>query len=470
MKTLPAPRVVNAGVSSFADDLRRQGVPVAEVEWRPYGAGREEVRDALALLARPPIHARIEAANAKAAERLAAGGARWVGLRSAKVAIPGMADDLILHAGPPIDWGRMSGPLRGAVLGALVFEGRAASLADAQRLAASGTVRFAPCHEYGAVGPMAGVISPSMPVFEVENPAFQNRSFSTINEGLGKVLRYGANDASVLARLRWMADELAPTMRAGLERGGPVDLPAIMAQAVHMGDECHNRNKAASSLFARLFAEHLVRGARDLQAAAAALDFMARNDHFFLNLGMAACKALLDPLADIADASTVWTMARNGTDVGVRVSGTRGRWFRAPAPAVEGLYFPGFGPADANPDVGDSAITETAGLGGFALAAAPAIVQFVGGTAARARQLTEEMYQVTVRESSRFTIPALDFRGTPTLVDAVKVVRASLPPVLNTGIAHREAGVGQIGAGLVRLPLEPFSEAVIALAATFSMS
>lgn len=467
MKPLGEMRVVNVGVSSFADDLRRQGIPVAEVEWRPYGAGDEAVRAAMARLARPAAQARVQAANAEAADRLATGGARWVGLRPAKDAIPGMVDDLILHAGPPTDWAHMGGPMRGAVLGALVYEQRAASLAEAERLVLSGAVRFAPCHEHAAVGPMAGVISPSMPVLEVENPAFHNRAFSTINEGLGKVLRYGANDASVLARLRWMADQLAPALQAGLRRSGPVDLLAIMAQAVQMGDECHNRNKAASSVFARLFAEHLVRGTRDRDAAAATLEFIAGNDHFFLNLGMAACKALLDPLAGIGNASTVWAMARNGTTAGIRVSGTGPRWFVAPAPAVDGLYFPGFGPADASPDLGDSAITETAGLGGFALAAAPAIVQFVGGTAGRAGELTSEMYQVTVGESSRFTIPALDFRGTPTLVDAIKVVRASLAPILNTGIAHREPGVGQIGAGLVRFPLEPFAQAVVALADTF---
>ncbi len=462
---LPAVRVANVGVQAFADDLRRQGAPLAAVEWRPYSGGREDVRTAMESLAKPAIHARLAAANASAFRRLADGGARWVGLRAAREAIPGMAEDLILHAGPPIEWKRMSGPLRGAVLGALVYEGRAESLADAERVVTSGAIRFAPCHEHGAVGPMAGVISASMPVFEVENPAFKNRAFASINEGLGKVLRYGANDAEVLARLRWIAGELAPTLRAGLALSGPVDLLALMAQALQMGDESHNRNRAASSLFARAFAAHLVRGTRDPATVATALEFIAQNDHFFLNLAMAACKALLDPLASIREASVVWAMARNGSEVGIRVSGTGTRWFKAPAPSVEGLYFPGFGPQDANPDIGDSAITETAGLGGFALAAAPAIVQFVGGTARAARRMTEEMYQITVGESTRFTIPALDFRGTPTLIDAVKVVRASLPPTINTGIAHREAGIGQIGAGLVRLPLEPFADAVVALAA-----
>ncbi len=460
-------RIANVGVAAFAEDLWRQGVPAASVDWRPYGGGSAEVRSAMARLAHPAIEERIALANASAFTRLMEGGARWVGVRTALEAIPGMAPDLILHAGPPIAWERMSGPLRGAILGALVHQRRAGSLAEAERLAAAGEVRFAPCHDHNAVGPMAGVISASMPVFEVENPRYHNRAFATINEGLGKVLRYGAHDDAVLARLRWIADELAPALRAGLELSGPVDLVGLIAQALHMGDEGHNRNKAATSLFARVFAGPLTRGTRDREAAAAALDFIAGNDHFFLNLGMAACKALLDPLASIRDASTVWAMARNGTEVGIRLSGTGGRWFCAPAPAVEGLYFPGFGPQDANPDIGDSAITETAGIGGFAIAGAPAIVQFVGGSVQTARRMTEEMYQITVGESSRFTVPPLDFRGTPTLIDAVKVVRASLPPCLNTGIAHREAGVGQIGAGLVRFPLEPFADAVIALAAQF---
>jgi hypothetical protein len=457
-------RVVHVGVSAFAEDLRRQQIPLAEVAWRPWGNGSEAVRQAIHHLAQPEFHQRVASANATALARFGAGRADWVGMRRAREAIPGMADDLILHAGPPIAWEHMSGPLRGAVLGALVYERRAADLKEAERVAASGAVRFAPCHQHGAVGPMAGVISASMPVFEVENATFHNRAFATINEGLGKVLRFGAHDAAVLQRLRWMATELAPCLRAALASSGPVDLLALMAQALHMGDEGHNRNKAASSLFARALGGHLARANRDREAVARALDFIAGNDHFFLNLGMAACKALLDPLGELRDSSVVWAMARNGTEVGIRMSGTGGQWFRGPAPAVEGLYFPGYGPADANPDIGDSAIAETAGIGGFASAGAPAIVQFVGGTPEGARRMTEEMYQITMGESQRFTIPTLDFRGTPTLVDAVKVVRASLTPALNTGIAHREAGVGQIGAGLVRLPLEPFAEAVVALA------
>jgi hypothetical protein len=305
---------------------------------------------------------------------------------------------------------------------------------------------------------MAGVISPSMPVIVVENEAFKNRAYSSLNEGLGKVLRYGANDGGVIARLHWLAETVAPTLAAAFRRSGGLDLTSIIAQALHMGDELHNRNKAATALFARAVAPFLV-DARDTSTVSGIFRYLAETDVFFLNLVMAACKAALDPAAGIPHSTVVTAMARNGTEFGIRVAGTGNRWFTAPAPRVEGLYFPGFGASDANPDLGDSAITETGGLGAFALAAAPAITQFIGGSPDLGRQYTDEMYGITAGEHTRYTIPALDFRGTPVGVDLLKVVRSRVSPVLDTGIAHREAGVGQIGAGIVRVPIEPFDAA-----------
>jgi hypothetical protein len=389
------------------------------------------------------------------------GTAHLTDVRLAREALPGLGGRMLLHAGPPIGWPRMCGPLRGAIIGACLFEGWAATAEEAAALAASGALAFAPCHHHEAVGPTAGVISPSMAVFVVENRRFGSRAHATLNEGLGRVLRMGAYDPSVIERLRWLNRELAPLLAETLRRSGPLDLKSLIAQALTMGDEVHNRSKAATALLARMLAPHIAVSRGDV---ARALTFLADTDHFFLNLSMAAAKATLDAAHGIPGSTLVTALARNGTDFGIRVSGTGPTWFTAPAPQVKGLYFPGYGPEDANPDLGDSAITETAGLGAFALAAAPAIVQFVGGTARLAVETTELMYEITVGEHGAFKIPALDFRGTPIGIDIRKVVETGITPAIDTGIAHREPGVGQIGAGLAWAPLECFTQALDAVA------
>jgi hypothetical protein len=374
-----------------------------------------------------------------------------------------MRDRLLLHAGPPVTWDRMCGPMRGAVIGAILYEGWAETPDDAARLAAGGAIAFEPCHHHQAVGPMAGIVSPSMPVFVVENAAFGNRAYCIQNEGLGKVLRYGAYGPEVLRRLKWMETALYPALAAALERTGPLDLRAMIAQALHMGDEGHNRNRAGTSLFLRAIAPALVEAVDDRAVVAQVLRFIDANDHFFLNLSMAAGKATLDAAQGVVGSTVVTTMARNGTEFGIRVSGLGDRWFTAPAGRPVGLFFPGYTAADANPDIGDSTVTETAGYGGFALAGAPAIVQFVGGAPADARRATLEMYEITVGESAHYTIPALDFRGTPLGIDVRKVVETGLLPRLNTGIAHKDPGVGQVGAGLLQAPAGPFQAAFVAL-------
>jgi hypothetical protein len=388
------------------------------------------------------------------------------GIGVAREQLPGMGERMILHAGPPIEWARMCGPMQGAVVGAILLEGWAGDVDAARRLAADGGVRFAPCHHHDAVGPMAGIISPSMPVWIVRNAAGKNRAFSNLNEGLGKVLRFGAYGPEVLARLKWLRDTLAPTIAAGLKVLGPVELKPLMAQALHMGDEVHNRNAAASGLLLRRLGPALARSGAPLADVAAVLEFIAGNDHFFLNFSMAACKAMLDAARGVAGASMVTAMCRNGVEFGIRTSGTGDAWFTAPAPVVDGLYFPGYSKRDAAGDLGDSAITETAGLGGFAMAAAPAIVKFVGGTPEDAVANTLAMRHITLGRNPAFTLPALNFGGTPAGIDARKVVDTGILPVINTGIAHREAGVGQIGAGVTRAPMACFRQAVWALART----
>jgi hypothetical protein len=377
----------------------------------------------------------------------------------------GLGGRTVLHAGPPLPWERACATMQAAVLCAVRYEDWAPDDAGALELVRRGEVRLGPCHHRGAVGPMTGMITPSMPVFVVENRAQGNRAHVAINEGLGKVLRFGANDESVVERLRWLRDEAGPLLGAALRASGGIDLRALMAQALRMGDEMHQRNVAASSLLARALMGPLARAGADRAALARVADFLAGNDQFFLNVAMAAGKASTDPCLGVADSTLVTSMARNGTDFGIRVAGLGDRWFTAPVEMPRGLYFPGFSEADANPDMGDSAIVETIGLGGFAMAASPSVVRFVGaGGLAEAIQATEEMGEICLGEHPHFRIPTLDERGTPVGIDIRKVVETGITPQINTGIAGRVPGTGQIGAGVARAPLACFDQALEAFA------
>lgn len=459
--TLPpkAPAVINIGLQAFAEDLATQGVAVTNLDWKPPMDLPAEVYARLNT-----NRQRIDDANRLALERINAGQPFLVGMGLARDVIPGMHENLILHAGPPITWDRMCGPMRGAVIGALLYERRASTPQEAETLAASGTIQYAPCHEHGATGPMAGIISPSMPVFIIRNEAFGNHTYATQNEGLGKVLRYGAFAPEVIERLRWMDNVLYPVLDEALRHLGSINLQSLIAQALHMGDEVHNRNRAGTSLLIRQLAPALLKTSKDAAISASVLDFINGNDHFFLNLSMPASKAILDPARNIPASSIAVVMARNGTDFGIQLSGTGDQWFTGPALVPDALYFPGYTKADANPDIGDSAITETGGLGGFAIAAAPAIVQFVGGSASDALAYTTSMYDICAGESAAYQIPALDFRGTPLGIDVIKVARLNLTPVIDTGVAHKDPGIGQVGAGVVRAPETPFIKACEALA------
>jgi hypothetical protein len=445
--------VVNVGLDSLGQSVRDQGAPVINVDWRPPAEGVPRLR-----VTKTGID--IDQANEEVCGRIKQARPVLVGMGIARQVIPGMHDRLILHAGPPISWERMCGPQRGAVMGALIYEGIARDEQEAARIAASGDIEFAPCHHHHAVGPMAGVVSPSMPVFIVENKTFGNRAFCTQNEGLGKVLRYGGMGPEVYRRLKWMETDLYPALDRALQvLPEGIDLKSLIAQALHMGDEGHNRNRAGTSLFLRAIGPALARTNRDNEVLARVIEFIDGNDHFFLNLSMPAGKAALEPAEGVAGSSILTVMARNGTDFGIKMAGLPDRWFTAPAGRVEGLYFPGFTEADANPDIGDSTITETAGYGGFAMAAAPAITQFVGGTPQLAVEATLEMYEITFTEHEGFTIPTLNFRGTPLGIDVRRVAETGILPRLNTGIAHKQPGVGMVGAGVLRAPEKCFRDA-----------
>jgi hypothetical protein len=459
--------VVNLGLESFARNLSGAGVPVVQVDWKPPAGGDSKVLAALDAIAQSS-KVDIDKANEEAVSRVLAAKPTVVGIGVARDVVPGMRKNLILHAGPPVTWETMCGPMRGAVMGGLLYEGLAKDAGEAARLAASGEIDFEPCHHHASVGPMAGVMTSDMPVWILENKAFGNRAFCTLNEGLGKVLRYGAYSEEVLVRLRWMRDELAPVLSGALGLHGPIDMKTVIAQILQMGDDGHNRNRAGTSLIIRELAPYIVLLDKPREGLSNALAFMNANDHFFLNLTMPSAKCSLDPAMGIEGSSMIVAMARNGTEFGIRVSGLGERWFTGPAGMVEGLYLPGFSAADAARDIGDSVITETSGIGGFAMAAAPAIVKFVGGSPQDALDITRRMYEICITENDAYQIPSLNFRGTPTGIDVRKVVETGILPAINTGIAHKEPGIGMVGAGLVKPPEKAFRDAVVAFAQKYA--
>ncbi len=409
----------------------------------------------------------IDQANQIAVERMMSARPMLTGVAAARDVIPGMRDNLLLHAGPPITWERASGPMRGAIIGALLYEGLATDEDEARALITSGRIDLEPCHEHGAVGPMAGVTSSSMKVYVVSDVTHGRRAYSNLNEGYGKVLRYGAYSPEVIRKLRWMNDVMGAILAEALAMSDGLDVRALLAESLHMGDEGHNRNKAGSMIYTARLAPLIARTSAPDNQKAEVLQFLGDNALSVLNPVMAACKAMCDAGHGVRGSTIVSTMARNGTDFGIRVSGLGDRWFTGPVGQPDGLYFPGYTAEDASGDIGDSTITETAGIGAFAMAAAPAIVTFISGSPQDALNATLEMYEITAGEHSAFTIPALAFRGTPVGIDIRKVVELGITPRVNTGIAHREAGVGQVGAGLVRPPLSVFEEALVAFAGEY---
>ena len=461
------PSVINVGLSGFADELAINGAAVQQVEWVPPAGGDAALGAILSRLVGPAAQA-LEDANTIAVERMLGADPVLIDVVTAAEAIPALTEGRrILHAGPPVAWQDMCGPMRGAVAGIAVFEGWADSLDSAMQQAAAGEFEFHPNHHFDAVGPMTGMTTKSQPLMVVKNQVAGNLAYCAINEGLGKVMRFGGNDESVLKRLAWLRDDFGPLLGAALRDCGGVGLKNLIARGLTMGDEMHQRNVACSGLLLRALSPSMARVSTSPEGLAEALAFMGSNDQFFLNVGMAMGKAIMDPVRDIEHSSVVTAMCRNGTDFGIRVSGLGDQWFTAPVEMPEGLYFPGFTEDDANPDMGDSTIVETIGLGGFAMGAAPAVAGFVGaGAASEAGVFTRTMREITCGENPEWTIPALDYTGVPTGIDIRRVVETGLAPTINTGIAHKEPGIGQVGAGVVRAPMDCFNQALRALAAS----
>ncbi|QWF23630.1 DUF1116 domain-containing protein [Nocardioides sp. LMS-CY] len=458
---------VNLGLDMFAEDLAAQGAAPVRMDWTPPGGADPDVIAALGRLERPEVAEKINAANEEALSRILAAQPFLEGFGRAIDTVPGMTATTILHAGPPIAYERMSGPMRGAVTGALVFEGLAKDLDAADELARSGDITFSPCHEHQAVGSMAGVTSASMWVHQVTNRTHGNTAYTNLSEQLSKILRFGANDQSVIDRLNWMRDVFGPMLGAAMELNTDgIDLRLMLSQALHMGDEAHNRNVAGTTLLIQALTPYLLETDFSTREKREVFDFVASSDYFSGPTWMVTAKASMDAAAGIANSTVVTAMCRNGVDFGIRVSGTGDRWFTGPAQQVVGPMFAGYTPEDSGLDMGDSAITETYGIGGFAMAAAPAIVALVGGTVQEAMGYSRTMNAITTGNNPNVTIPALDFMGVPSGIDARLVMETGILPLINTAIAHKDPGIGMIGAGIVHPPVEAFQDALRTLADT----
>ena len=457
--------VINVGGEIFKTDLERQGVDAIQVNWKPRAPLSPKLQAALEKLKKPEIASKITEANRKATDLIIQAHPVLVGYEKAIDVVPGMKKNMIIHAGPPIEWERMCGAMKGAVTGAIVFEGLAKDIQEAEKVAASGKIIFSPCHEHDCVGSMAGVTSASMYMHVVKNKTHGNIAYTNLSEQLARILRMGANDQSVIDRLIWMRDVLGPILSKAMKFAKEIDLRMLLAQAIQMGDEDHNRNNAGTALLVQHLTPHILKTDFSNEDKIAVFEFIASSEYFSGPTWMAYCKAALDAAHGIKNSSIVTTMCRNGVDFGIRLSHFEGfNWFIGPSQKVIGPMMAGYTEADSGLDIGDSAITETYGIGAFAMAAAPAIVPLVGGTVEEALNYSIDMLDITTDVNPNITIPILNFRGIATGIDAIKVADTGMLPIINTAIAHKDAGIGMIGTGLTNPPFSAFEEALIALA------
>jgi hypothetical protein len=451
-------KALNIGIQTFHDSLTQQSVSVINLTWKPIAGGDQELIKIIETLSKDD---RILDANKQAVERINNSSPVWVDVLSAKDAI-NLPSDIILHSGPPLSYSEMSVPMKGAVLAALKFEGLAETEEDVAALVNKNKIKFKPCHDYGCVGPMTGIISSSMPLLCVKNTKYGNMAYSTLNEGAGEVARFGASSTKTISHLNWIKNVLAPSLKKAVITAEGMNLKLIIAQALNMGDELHMRNNASSTLFFKAILPYIIKTNKNHQELSDISKFLStNNDQFFLNFAMAAMKVSTDVANEISFSTIVTAMARNGVNFGIKISGLGNQWFVEKAPIVEGLYFPGFTSKDANPDIGDSAIMETGGLGGFAIAAGISVLKLLGNSSfSEAMQITENMYQITTDTSQSYFIPNLNFKGVPIGIDLIKVVSTGLTPMINTAIASAKAGGGMIGAGVSRAPMKMFVDAL----------
>ena len=414
----------------------------------------------------------IDEANEAVIQKITEAQPFLIDVKPGKELIPELNERVILHAGPPIKWEDMTDPMKGSCVGGVLFEGWETTEEGARKLLSEGGVKFIPCHSVDAVGPMGGITTGNMPLLVVKNNADGKKAYCTMNEGIGKVLRFGAYSSEVVDRLKWMKDVLGPALSKALQKiEGGLNINVIVAKALTMGDEFHQRNIAASALFLKDIMPYLLKTDISPAELEEVTVFLADTDQFFLNIMMATCKVIMDSSRVIEEGSIVTAMTRNGDQFGIRVSGLGEEWFTAPVNTPEGLFFTVYSQEDANPDMGDSAITETFGVGGMAMVASPGVTRFIGaGGFEDALSISEEMREICIANNSNYAIPTWDFQGTCLGIDIRKVVETGITPVINTGIAHKKAGIGQIGAGTVRVPLECFTKALEALAKKYGVS
>ncbi|MDN6626975.1 MAG: DUF1116 domain-containing protein, partial [Pisciglobus halotolerans] len=453
---------INVGIDFISEDINKQGAVSTQLDWTPPARGNTELLALLDSLNDESKREKIDAANKEAVERITKSQPILIGYDQAINCVPGMTATTILHAGPPQEWKDMNGPMRGAVTGAIVFEGLASTIEEAEEVAASGKITFSPCHEHQCVGSMAGVTSASMFMHIVKNKTYGNMAYTNLSEQLSKILRFGANDQSVIDRLNWMRDVLGPMLRDAMklcEDG--IDLRLLLSEALHMGDECHNRNVAGTRTLIQVLTPYIVQTDYSIKEKVEVFEFIESSDYFSGPTWMVLCKCAMDAAHGIENSTIVTTLARNGVEFGIRVSGMKGNtWFTGPSQLVVGPMFAGFKPEDSGLDIGDSAITETYGIGGFAMATAPAIVPLVGGTVEEAMNYTKEMLEITTTTNPNVTIPVLNFMGIPTGIDVRKVIETGILPLINTAIAHKEPGIGMIGAGITNPPFEAFEKSL----------
>lgn len=460
------PRIINVGLQSFNESILQYGGQTEQFNWRPRASGNKKMIRILDAL--EDFEDQITADNQEVTDKIKNAQPFLIDVVPAKTVIAELNEQqkTLLHAGPPIEWSEMTGPMQGSCIGAALFERWATNEEEARRLLESGEVRFMPCHHVQAVGPMGGITSANMPVFVVENRLTGNRAYCILNEGIGKVLRFGAYSQEVIDRLDWIKDVLGPTIAKALqltEEG--INLNVLIARSITMGDEFHQRNIAASLNFLKEISPLIIQTDIPEDQKYEVIKFLADTDQFFLNIMMATGKAIVDGARSETKGTVVTTMTRNGVNFGIRIAETEDEWHIAPVNTPKGLYFTGFTEADGNPDIGDSAITETVGVGAMAMVAAPGVTRFVGaGGFEDALETSNEMAKICLGHNSTFSIPTWDFQGTCLGIDIRKVVETGITPVINTGIAHKEAGVGQVGAGTVRAPLGCFENALTAYA------
>jgi hypothetical protein len=409
----------------------------------------------------------IEQANRKAVDRIFAAEALIVDLKPAIKAIPGYKANLVTHAGPPIEWDRMCKVQKLAVINAIRFEGLADTPEKADRRVRTGEVLVEPNHNYDNVSGMCGVTSASMPVFVVQDKVHGNQAYDWQQTDMTS---FGQSYEEGVKEIEFVQNTLAPVMAAAIRHAGGLNVKQLLAQGLQMGDELHGLFDATRGAFLGWILPHILRTDFPKETLAQVGDyFNTYGGRWYCgNMMMGACKVMMDSARGIKYSTIVTAMARNGVEFGIKVSGMGDKWFLGPASPITGFMFPGFKVEESELDIGDSAISETRGLGGTALPSSPSQARLLGEDFQTAVNHTRAMREVSVSEDQLFRIPYMDFSGVPVGIDIRKVVQTSIVPKIDTGMAHKEGGHGIIGTGITEAPIQAFKNAVVAFAAQYA--